>query len=325
IEVGDRVVWELLDGSAVTLGSRRLVLIPTEAMDRSEFRVPQEWIDIPAWVADYYLAVEVDADEQRLHIWGYTTHETLKTSGSYDANDRTYCLDGSRLIDDMTVFWVMQQLAPEPTRVAVPSVAALSQVQAEELIQRLAPSIDLPRLQVPFEQWAGLLLQPAWRQRLTEHRQGQRMEDRSQPLVNLSQWLQEVFDAGWQAMETIVSPASLAFNFRRDDDVPPSIRRVKRIQLGGELPDVLLVVALAIESDSRRRIWVQLLPQERGATLPETLQLSLLSPTGDVLQSVQAGSDSSYIQLRRFKCAPGTQFRLGVAIADVSVMEAFVS
>ena len=71
--------WEMVNGSAIVLGTTRLIVIPTEAMDRSEFRVPQEWIDIPSWVGDYYLAVEVDPDEKWLNIWGYATHQMLKS------------------------------------------------------------------------------------------------------------------------------------------------------------------------------------------------------------------------------------------------------
>src|SRR5689334_13754739 len=85
--------WEMVNGSAIVLGTTRLIFIPTEAMDRNEFRVPQEWIDIPSWVGDYYLAVEVDTDDHWLNIWGYTTHQMLKSEGRYDPSDRAYCLD----------------------------------------------------------------------------------------------------------------------------------------------------------------------------------------------------------------------------------------
>ena len=35
------------------------MLIPSEAIDDSELEVPQEWVDIPSWAADYYLAVQI--------------------------------------------------------------------------------------------------------------------------------------------------------------------------------------------------------------------------------------------------------------------------
>ncbi|PSO81051.1 MAG: hypothetical protein BRC41_15925 [Cyanobacteria bacterium QH_9_48_43] len=46
--------WEVVNGTAIALSGVRLVLIPSEAADLSELRVPQEWVDIPSWGGDYY-------------------------------------------------------------------------------------------------------------------------------------------------------------------------------------------------------------------------------------------------------------------------------
>lgn len=318
IHSGSQVAfWEMVNGSAVMLGDNRLILIPIEASDRTEFRVPQEWIDIPDWIGDYYLAIEVDADEQLLYVWGYTTHQQLKTQGQYDADDRSYVLTNTDLIQDMTVFWVMQHLGAEPTRAPVQPLAELSGAQVENLIQRLGNPV-IPRLEVPFDLW-GALLQHHWR-RLAEQRQPTRT-----PLTNLSQWLNTVFETGWQTFETLLSAEpELDFNFRQDDSSELTIRRVKRLQLGA-IADVLLVVTVDAEADQRRRIWVQLLPQAPDLVLPENVRLSLISAAGEVLQSAQSGSESNYIQLRRFRCAIATQFQLEVTVADVRVVEAFVS
>lgn len=308
--------WEIVNGSAVLFGDARIVLIPIETNDRTEFRVPQEWIDIPEWIGDYYLAIEVDADEQLLYVWGYATHQILKTQGQYDAIDRTYCLTSNDLVQDMTVFWVMQQLEPELTRTSVSPLPELSATQIENLSQRLGNSV-IPRLEVPFERW-GALLQQDWH-RLIQQRQGTQA-----PLANLSQWLSNVVETGWQTIEALLSSdPELGFNLR-SDVTEAGVRRVKRLQLGA-VADVLLVVTLNVEADERRRIWVQLLPQVPDTLLPENVQLSLISATGEVLQSVQAGSASNYIQLRRFRCAIATQFQIEVMVEDVRVVEAFVS
>ena len=44
-------IWEVVNGTAIDCGECGLVLIPTEAIDLSELRVPQEWVDIPSWSA----------------------------------------------------------------------------------------------------------------------------------------------------------------------------------------------------------------------------------------------------------------------------------
>lgn len=322
--------WEIVNGSALVLGTTRLIFIPTEAMDRNEFRVPQEWIDIPSWVGDYYLAVEVDTDDHSLNIWGYTTHQMLKLEGSYDPSDRAYCLNGNDLIQDLIVFWVMQQLPGEPTRTTVPALPELTSRQAESLMQQLGDvAIALPRLEIPFEQWGALLEQDRWLQQLCQRRQSpieaQVSTRQALASVNLSQWWHNVFEAGWQAIEELFEPQlDLVFNFRQTDSTQERVRRVKQIQLGAELPIVFLVIMLETEADGRMRIWVQILPQPPEVYLPANLRLELLSITGDVLQSVEAGGTSNYIQLRRFKCPPGKQFRLQIAIADTVIHEDFI-
>lgn len=322
--------WEMVNGSAIVLGTTRLIFIPTESMDRNEFRVPQEWIDIPNFVGDYYLAVEVDPDEQCLNVWGYTTHQMLKSEGFYDEIDRTYCLDGNQIIQDLTAFWVMQQLSGEETRTVISPLPALTSRQAEPLLQQLGDNaIALPRLEIPFVEWGALLEQNLWLEQLCQLRQNQvnRTETTRQTTqsTNLNQWWNNVFETGWQAIEDLFgTQPDLAFNFRGSDTTSTQVRRVKEIQLNAELPTLLLVVMLEPEADGRMRIWVQILPQPGETYLPANLQLELLSMNGDVLQSVQAGEMSNYIQLRRFKSPLGTEFRLQVAFLDNFIYEDFL-
>lgn len=322
--------WEMVNGSAIVLGTTRLIFIPTESMDRNEFRVPQEWIDIPNFVGDYYLAVEVDPDEQCLNVWGYTTHQMLKSEGFYDPIDRTYSLDGNQIIQDLTAFWVMQQLSGEETRTVISPLPALTSRQAEPLIQQLGDNaIVLPRLEIPFVEWGALLEQNLWLEQLCQLRQNQvnRTETTRQTTqsTNLSQWWNNVFETGWQAIEDLFgTQPDLAFNFRGSDTTSTQVRRVKEIQLNAELPTLLLVVMLEPEADGRMRIWVQILPQPGETYLPANLQLELLSINGDVLQSVQAGETSNYIQLRRFKSLPGTEFQLKIALLDNFISEDFL-
>jgi hypothetical protein len=166
--------WEFVNGTAITCEGRRFVLIPTAAIDLEELRVPQEWVDIPSWVADYYLAVQVNPNGGWVTIYGYTTHEQLKTKGVYNAGDRTYCLDENDLIQDINVLWIARQLCPdEILRGSVAPLPKLPLAQAENLLQRLGnPAVVFPRVAIPFELWGALLEHGGWRQRLYERRQG---------------------------------------------------------------------------------------------------------------------------------------------------------
>ena len=167
-------ISELVNGTAITVGDAKLVLIPTEAEDFEELRVPQEWIDIPEWIGDYYLGVQVNIETGLISVWGYTTHQKLKTTATYDHRDRHYTIDGTDLIEDLNALWVARELCPdEVTQVAIPAIPEISVPQAENLIQRLGnPENLLPRLAIPFTIWAGLMQNTAWRNNLVSKRHG---------------------------------------------------------------------------------------------------------------------------------------------------------
>ncbi|WP_414588518.1 DUF1822 family protein [Scytonema sp. PCC 10023] len=178
--------WEFVNGTAIASEGIRLVLIPTTAIDLEELRVPQEWVDIPSWVADYYVAVHVNPNGGWVTICGYITHRQLKTKGVYDASDRTYCLDENDLIQDINVLWIARELCPEEIlRESVAPLPKLPLPQAENLLQRLGnPAVVFPRVAIPFELWGALLEHGGWRQRLYERRQGLSEQ------WSIQQWLQ---------------------------------------------------------------------------------------------------------------------------------------
>jgi hypothetical protein len=316
-------LWTLVNGSAIAIGQRRIVLIPTEAMDQEELRVPQEWIDQPDWLGDYYLAIEVDAEAQALHIWGYSTHEQIKTQGVYDASDRTYSLDGQDLIPDMTVFWVMQQLPAEPTRASVAPLPPLTNEQASALLTHLSqPSLALPRLEPAPAEWLALLSHDLWLRQLGEPRLHELDASGDRPTVQLSQWLQQVFEAGWQTLgEAFQMDPPLALGLRQGSAPATGVTRVKSVVLDPASPPLRLELTVSPEADGRRRIQVQLSPAMAETYLPPAVQLLLKSRSGQPIQTVMAGAESQLLQLRPMKCEVGQLFQLQVSLADYTVTE----
>ncbi|MBE9178153.1 DUF1822 family protein [Oculatella sp. LEGE 06141] len=316
--LGSSSAWEIVNGSVLAVAETRLVLISTDAIDRLEVRVPQEWIDIPNWVGDYYLAIEVDTDDQWIEAWGYTTHERLKTVGEYDSDDRSYCLSSSELITDLNVLWTMLELTSEPTRAAVPELPPLIETQAENLINRLSQA-EIPRLEIPFTLWGALLANMQWRQQLGRSRQSSSQSTSA----HLSRWLQNQFEAGWLAIENSLNSPALAFSLRQAETTA-AVQRVKQIVLSAEVT-ILMLIWLESGAGDRVAVRVRVLPVVEPL-LPANLTLSLLTETGEVLQSVQARQQDNSIQLRRFRCPVGTSFRLQVELEDAraSVSEDFV-
>ncbi len=211
-------IWEFVNGSAIAIDNLRLVLIPTLAMDGDELLVPQEWVDIPEWVGDYYLAVQVNPDEGWIRVYGYTTHHKIKNLGVYNANDRTYSLESEDWIEDLNVLWLSRQFYPqEVTRADIALLSPLPQSQAENLLQRLGnPDIKFPRLEVPFSTWGGLVSHGGWRQKMYELRQGiiqqasvwQWFEDGISNFAQQLGWVQREFMTVSSGMRSRESQAS---------------------------------------------------------------------------------------------------------------------
>ncbi|MEH2294105.1 DUF1822 family protein [Nostoc sp.] len=263
-------IWEVANGTGISLGDTRLVLIPTEAVDLSELRVPQEWVDIPSWTVDYYVAVQVNLEEGYIRIWGYTTHEQLKNRGTYDASDRAYCLDGEDLIFNLNILWMAHQICPEEvTRLETAPLPALETAQAQNLLQRLGnPGVILPRLAVPFSTWGALLEHGGWRQRLYEQRQGQQQQ------WSITQWLQ-----------TGVSDFAQKFGWASIES-QPSLAGSRSSQLASTLPTLVRKVTIVgqqyeLRVQPKRNIedgvWrFELQNATRGEMIPSGFKLRLL-------------------------------------------------
>lgn len=261
-------IWEAVNGTAISFGDIKIVLIPTEALDIDEFRVPSEWVDIPNWVADYYLAVQVNLEEGCLRIWGYTTHAKLKTQATYDVFDKAYCLDSSELISNLSILWLSRQLCPnEITRLEVAPIPELPLFQAQNLIQRLGnANVIIPRTQVPFTIWGALLQHGGWRQRLYEQRTGQQQ-------WSVAQWLQNgVSDFaqrfGWATVDT------QAIAGARGSDVIETLPSVvRRLTINSQQYELRVIPQGNITS----RIWRFELRALPGELLPTGFKLRLLT------------------------------------------------
>lgn len=199
-------IWEFLPGAVIQLSQTKLALIPSETAAPEQFCVPFEWVDIPNWAADYYLAVQMDleSEEPWLRIWGFTTHQALK-AGTIDPIKRIYKLDREDLHENLNVLWVMRSLNLDPEPKSLPPLATLALDQLESLLAQLSqPTLYSPRLEVPFDQWAAVIAHDRWRTLLYERRQPAAAPTPS--TVNLRQWLQRTVEDAWQTVEAIIAP-----------------------------------------------------------------------------------------------------------------------
>jgi len=148
--------------------------------------------------------------------------------------------------------------------------------------------------------------------------------------VNLSQWFHNLFEAGWQSLETVLDTTdqeNFAFSFRSDSRLAEAIvKRAKLIDMGLQLGNqaVALLVAITEDSEQRVEILVQVHPARGETYLQPNLKLVLVSDSGLVLQEVQSRSQDNYIQLKRFRGLREEHFNIQVALSDAIVTETFV-
>ncbi|MBD1845587.1 DUF1822 family protein [Cyanobacteria bacterium FACHB-63] len=232
-------VWAFVTGTAFTVNGFRFVVIPTEAIDHDELRIPQEWIDLPAWAGDYYLAAQVEPDEGRVSVWGYATHHTIKTQGRFEGNDRTYSLTQDQL-SNPEILWLTSELCAPILRAEVAPLPAISIEHANNLIDRLSnPDILIPRLAIPFPLWGALMEHGGWRQRLYQSRQGLAIQP------SILEWLQTGITNlsgitnlfGWERVELQPSYAAA----RSTELETPTVALSRLLEIAGQSYELRVV------------------------------------------------------------------------------------
>ncbi|AFY54225.1 Protein of unknown function (DUF1822) [Rivularia sp. PCC 7116] len=327
-------IWNLVNGTALELNSTRVILVPHEENDISELRVPKEWIDLPQWVGNYYLAVEINVEQCWLRICGYSTHQQLKEVGKHDFTDETYSLAVEELTEDLTTMLAGIELFSIQKPV-VEVLPVLSEAEINYLLKVLEQSnLYSPRLELPFTQWGALINEHRLRKRLYQPQQAENAVTQITQLItdttiNLGQWFDSVFEAGWQSLDALINPqvGNLAFAFRQGNtNRELTVEAAKIIDLGIQLGNqsVALLIGLTRENDDKIGVRIQLHPASEQNYLPTKIKLALFSRSGKTLQQLESRTQDNLIQLKRFTCPIGKKFSIQVSLNDFSITENFV-
>lgn len=314
---------EVVNGSIITIGTIRIAIVPTESIDRSELEVPQEWVDIPSWAADYYLGVQIASDANQLQIYGYVTHQQLRTNSSYDSQDRTYALNIADINPDLNALWLtLDRYTVSETRSIIAPIPVVTEAEILPLIDQLSNPIEIsPRLAIPFPLWAAILANPDWFQQLYHQRQ----ISQSPPTIivtRLSNWFQGQIDPIWQTLELVLLPQQLAIAVRSAElatQLPRDLDRAKIYSLA--TGEIALVVGLTQITTSESRIILQLYPAGGATQLPGTIELRLRGTDGAEISRVSADITET-IQLQ-FRANIGEQFQVEIECAGVVWTENF--
>ncbi|MGA7934054.1 MAG: DUF1822 family protein [Kovacikia sp.] len=152
--------------------------------------------------------------------------------------------------------------------------------------------------------------------------------------VNLSQWFEDVFEAGWETVESLFNQPELspAFAFRGSDmtatpELEAGVRRVKLLEMGDAAP-MFLITEIQTETEESRsdtpqtRIRLQVHPRNQPF-LPQGLRLIVLDESGMIFLEAESRSVDNYIQLQ-FSGSPREAFSVQVRLGAVQVTQEFV-
>ncbi|MEH2002617.1 MAG: DUF1822 family protein [Nostoc sp.] len=139
--------------------------------------------------------------------------------------------------------------------------------------------------------------------------------------VNLSYWLQNIIDAGWQPISEILAPKTpqLAFRYRN------GVTRGKLIDMGIELPgqSLALVVTLTPKNSVEIQLKLQVHPSDEQAYLPNNLIVKVLDEKGTAVMSAYARSGSTHVTLE-FNVQIGERFSVNLELGNTIITEYFV-
>jgi hypothetical protein len=324
--------WEFVNGFELKFGQIRLVFIPSEQDSISEFLIPQEWVDIPNWAANYYLPIQVNVEERWLKIRGFISYEQVRQMAKFDASDRNYYVNSRDAIADINTMWMtLDACSFQPPQVK--PLPTFSQVRVNRIIERLsAPSGYSPRLLCGFAEWGVILSSRKYREvlfdKMIQNLLSKPVETTTKVIQDLSLWFEGVFEGSWQSVDDLlVLTGTQTFQVRSDSVLNEvCVKGVKLIDLGIQLENrtIALLIGLSPQIDNKVGIRIQLYPAAGETYLPANLQLSLHSESGQMLQSVISRSYDNYIQLKRFKVPLGKFFSIQVALDDVKIKERFM-
>ncbi|AFZ04145.1 DUF1822 family protein [Calothrix sp. PCC 6303] len=263
-------IWEFINGSTIDLDGTKIILVPHESMDLCELRIPQEWVDIPSLIGDYYLGVEIQPEDGFVRVWGYCTHTQIKNQAVYDSRDRTYALAADYMTIDISILAVEREFCQQSTRAAINPFPPLPTTQAENLINRLGnPEIISPRLEIPFAIWGALISHSGWRQHLYNRRLGQPEQ------FSVIQWLQNgvsqaAQQLGWDSLNLNFSSAGA----RSLETAQPITVISRQLTIVGQLYELRIIPQI----DEEGTIWrFELNHTIPGAFIPNDFKLRLLT------------------------------------------------
>ena len=242
-------IWEFINGSAIDIDASRIILIPLETEDKSAISIPEEWLKIPSWVGNYYVAVEVNLEENYLNFWGYTSYKEIINNSELDIVNYHRDLDTEYLENDLSLMALEYEYGWEKVP-QIEQVTLVSQQQQNNLVAQIKDEL-FPRYSINFTQWLSIISDQKTRNNLLNSRQS----------INLSQWLKQEIELtmikGWQNAKDLIdelfSPdLSLQPTFstrRRSISLPEALDIIRQNKQTEAVNNILPIIPSLVTDD----------------------------------------------------------------------------
>lgn len=154
----------------------------------------------------------------------------------------------------------------------------------------------------------------------------------SNAIANLSNWLQNLFEAGWLELETLLDGNQPQYAWRNREFLSSianasnltEVRRGKLIDFGLQMSGCIVALVITISQVTQNETSIRLAIYPMTDTfLPEFLKLVVLDDSGNIFLQAQARSIDNYIQLQ-LSGNKGENFSVQVSLAEVLLTENFV-
>ena len=144
------------------------------------------------------------------------------------------------------------------------------------------------------------------------------LQSTKKKIIQLDNWLQQLFDEGWQAVTELLETPSVAPAFRNS-----GVEGTRIISLGSDDTPIILIVRVRETSTCDRDIAVEILPELEHNYLPNNLQLILLDADGGTVMKANTRQENRNLKFD-FSGSCGETFSVKLELFDSSFQETFL-
>ncbi len=144
------------------------------------------------------------------------------------------------------------------------------------------------------------------------------VKSREKTIINLENWFQEIFEAGWQMATELLETPTFTPAFRNS-----GVEGGRVISIGSDNTPIILIVRVTETSPSNRDVVVEILPELKQEYLPSGLQLLLLDSDGDPVMEATTRQDSKNIKFE-FTGTSGEAFSIKLELFNNCFQEDFI-